>query len=225
VTHFVSAKELAGALLEGNIQKSMAIIQELDYQGYNTSFIYDELITPAMNYIGELWQKNEISVADEHLATGICEIILSHFMLNIQKNDALAKKALLFCLEGEHHTLGLKMVASTFEEAGWDVKNLGANLPLEHAVYMAQKWKPDVIGMSLSMSYSIPTLRPYIEQLEELTPQPAIIVGSRLLHDYNLRPYASPATIFISEQSQLKYWLKDYNEESSFIHSARGDSL
>jgi len=100
------------------------------------------------------------------------------------------------------------MVASIFQEKGWDVKNLGANLPLEHAVYTARKWKPDVVGISLSMSYSIPALRPYIEQLELLTPRPAIIVGSRLLQDYDLRPYASQSTIFISEQSQLKAWLK-----------------
>ncbi|MED3964552.1 cobalamin B12-binding domain-containing protein [Niallia taxi] len=225
MTHFVSAKEFALALLEGNIQKSMAIIQELDYQGYHTAFIYDELITPAMKYIGELWQRNEISVAEEHLATGICEVILSHYMLNIQQADTQEKKVLLFCLEGEHHTIGLKMCASTFQENGWEVKNLGPNLPLEHAVYMARKWKPDVIGMSLSMSFSIPTLRPYIEELERLAPKPAIIVGSRLIQEYDLQQYCSPSTIFISEQSELKSWLQKYNNANSLIHSVRSDNF
>ncbi|KAB7669363.1 B12-binding domain-containing protein [Bacillus sp. B1-b2] len=74
---FTSSKELADSLLEGDLNKCWAIIKEYDYKGYSSTFIYDELITTALREIGYMWQRNEISVAEEHLATGVCEVLLS----------------------------------------------------------------------------------------------------------------------------------------------------
>ena len=187
---FTSSKELAESLLEGNLNKCWAIIKEYDYSGYSSTFIYDELITNAMKEIGYKWQRNEISVAEEHLATGICEVLLSRYLWekgNLDSNQE--PKVMLFCPEGEHHTLGLKMCASTFEEYGWTVKNLGANLPLEHAIYMIRKWKPDCLGISLTMSYTIPMLRQYIDRISMLKDKPDILIGSRLLNEYSFKMF------------------------------------
>ncbi|WP_373323212.1 cobalamin B12-binding domain-containing protein [Alkalihalobacterium chitinilyticum] len=142
------AKKLALQLLKGDIHSSWKIIHNLDQIGMNSCYIYDQALRNAMYYIGDLWKNNEITVADEHLATGTADIILTRYILE-KKGMEPSKRALFFCIEGEEHVLGLKMVSSFFKEKGWDTQFLGANLPLEYVVYSAKKWKPSVIGISI----------------------------------------------------------------------------
>ena len=64
-----------------------------------------------MYYIGELWENNEISVADEHLATAVCDMILTELSQEKTKNVTIDKKVMLLGLEEEQHYIGLRMVA------------------------------------------------------------------------------------------------------------------
>lgn len=221
---FTSSKEFANILLDGDLNKCWAIIKEYDYSGYSSTFIYDELIANAMKEIGYMWQRNEISVAEEHLATGICEVLLSRYQWEKEKKDNIqAKRVMLFCPEGEHHTLGLKMSASTFEEYGWITKNLGANLPIEHALYMARKWKPDVVAISLTMSYTIPKLDKYINTLTNLKDKPNIIIGSRLINDYSFEMLKDNHIFFLNDQFSLKDWIYNYGQAKALLNIMNGD--
>src|SRR5258705_8966248 len=67
----------AVALLAGDeIAAELAIREAMD-AGLTTPEIDDEIITPAMWLIGDLWEKGEISVADEHIATEISLRVLA----------------------------------------------------------------------------------------------------------------------------------------------------
>jgi MerR family transcriptional regulator, light-induced transcriptional regulator len=68
-----------------------------------------------------------------------------------------------FCLEGETHFLGLKMVAALFGEHGCNVRNYGTSLPLEYACIGGNNWKPDLIGVSVSIVYHLPKLKEYMD--------------------------------------------------------------
>lgn len=123
----------------------------------------------ALYYVGDLWKNNEMTVADEHLATGTTDIILTRYLLE-KKEMEPSKRVLFFCIEVEAHVLGLKMVSSFFKENGWDTQFLGANLPLKYAVYSEKKWKASVIGISVTMVHHIPLLPNYIMELEKARP-------------------------------------------------------
>ncbi|WP_281998890.1 cobalamin B12-binding domain-containing protein [Priestia flexa] len=86
-----------------------------------------------MYQIGQWWQENKISVADEHLATATCDYIIARLQFTVNKEKLPSKRALLFCVEGEGHYIGLKMLASLLEKYKWEVGNLGANLSLSYA--------------------------------------------------------------------------------------------
>lgn len=172
-----------------------------------------------MHYIGQMWEENEITVAQEHLATAICDFALSRYCFDKmgETSSANRKKGLFFCLEGEEHYIGIKIISSLFREANWDVQFLGANLPLEYAVYNAQKWKPDVIGISLSLSIQLPKLKEYVTTLENLAHTPTIIVGSRLLKKYDFTPYCTAKTQLFYELTDVERFLdKDEKMMSTY---------
>nr|WP_272885661.1 cobalamin B12-binding domain-containing protein [Fictibacillus marinisediminis] len=115
------------------------------------------------------------------------------------------------CLEGEQHALGLKMVSSLFEEDGWHSRYMGADLPLEYTVHTAEKWLPDVIGLSVSIAYNLPNLKRYVEALESLNYGPTVVIGGRLAEKYDLRPYCSDKTVIIKDVAELQNWLEVYS--------------
>lgn len=83
------AEILASLLLEGNSVKVWENIRK--YPQLSRIEVYQNLITPAMQHIGHLWETNQITVADEHLATATCDFVLSKLAYESEK-DNQAKK-------------------------------------------------------------------------------------------------------------------------------------
>lgn len=209
--------EFAKSLLNGDQDGAWNIVMsEIDHQDTRKE-VFEQLITKAMQHIGELWETDKISVADEHLATSTCEYILARFHYDMKKNSNVlqikAKKAMFLCLENEQHDIGLKMVEQLFEEHGWNTRLLGANLPLEYAVKAANKWKPSVIGLSFSIWYHADVLKTYIKVLEALPHQPTVIVGGRLLSNYDFTSHCSNKTKLFPSLNELQGWLMQHSTQ------------
>jgi MerR family transcriptional regulator, light-induced transcriptional regulator len=206
--------QLTAALLDGDSDTAFERIQDLYKQGTPIASIYQNYITEAMRSIGQLWEDDSISVADEHLATSTCDYILARFhsTLRIPKLTNTSKKAMFFCVENEQHSLGMKMAAHLFEQAGWNVRMMGANLPLSHAYKAAERFEPDVIAISLTIIHHLGQLKDYVTMLEQVPNQPHVIVGSRLLSSYDLAKYASPKTRMIGDYESLQRWMVTLDE-------------
>lgn len=205
------AEKLARLFLEGNHAEALHFIKQQPDQ--NRMVLFRDLFTPAMYMIGDLWENNEISVADEHLATGVCDFVLSRLFQVSADETTHKKKAMFLCLQGEQHYLGIKMINSLFEEKGWETKYYGASLPLEYALKSALQWKPEVIGLSVSIVYNLPVLKNYVRALAALPNKPDILVGGRLTDKYDLEPYVNKQGIIIKNLPQVEKWLDEYTEE------------
>ena len=201
---------LAQLLLEGNQEGSWELIEEEMKANRDSLFIYESIFTAAMRHIGYLWETNNITVADEHLATSTCDFLLARYLWQKKKDhhsDSNGKKAMFLCVENEQHYLGLKMTSQLFSEAGWDTRFHGPNLPLEYVKKAAEEWKPDAICISFSILYHAEHLEPYIKELEKLPNRPAIIVGGRLLEKYEFARHGSDRTMFMKNLEGVKNWL------------------
>ncbi|WP_081704636.1 cobalamin B12-binding domain-containing protein [Sediminibacillus terrae] len=198
-------KVFADMLLNGDEQAAYQLVEEADSDSLT---IYVEIMTKAMQYIGELWQKNRITVADEHLATSVCDFVLSQYSFPFKRRNTFSKGKIMFlCLEEEQHMLGSKMAAALCSEKGWKTRLLGANLPLEYALQQAAEWEPDVIGLSAALSYRLPLLQGYIDSLENLAFRPQVIVGGRIAGNYNVYKYGSEETAIFDSLHALDQWL------------------
>lgn len=201
---------LAELLLKGNQDAAWELVDKERKSGVESLSIYGILVTNAMRHIGSLWESNKITVADEHLATSTCDFLLARYHWQQTKDlkiDISDKKAMFFCVENEQHYLGLKMSSHLFVEAGWESRFHGPNLPIEYVKKTAEDWKPDAICLSFSILYHAEHLGPYINELEKLPGRPAIIVGGRLLSQYDLTRHGSDKTVFIKNLEEVKNWL------------------
>ncbi|ANX10633.1 cobalamin-binding protein [Fictibacillus arsenicus] len=204
-------EKLARLFLDGNHAEAMRFIKQQPNQ--SRMVLFRDLFTPAMYFIGELWENNEISVADEHLATGVCDFVLSRLFRVSEEKMSGNNKAMFMCLQGEQHYLGIKMIKSLFEERDWETKYYGASLPLEYALKSALQWKPEVIGLSVSIVYNLPVLKNYVRTLATLPHKPVILIGGRLAKKYDLEPYSNNQGIIINNLEQAEKWLDEYVEK------------
>ena len=100
--------------------------------GLAPAAIQSLVIEPAMERIGRLWEANAITVADEHLATAISQSVLVRLFDRLTVAPPRSReRVLLAAVEGQHHVLGLRMIADVMEGAGFDVLYLGADVPVD----------------------------------------------------------------------------------------------
>ncbi|MDQ0273171.1 methanogenic corrinoid protein MtbC1 [Cytobacillus purgationiresistens] len=198
-----------------------AVTEAWDYvenhQHLSNLEIYQELLTPAMKHIGLKWENFEITVAEEHLASGVCDLILTRLGFKHKKSiqELNAPRAMFFCVDSEQHYLGLKMVSSLFEEKGWNVHFLGANLPVQYALQAAKDWKPDVIGMSVSIATHLPKLREYTDAFACLPKKPAVLIGGRLAEIFDINAFSTEEPMIVSNLYDTNNWIKGYQADGT----------
>lgn len=169
------------ALLANSREDSTAIVERRLADGHGLVEVDRQLIQPALYCIGEKWRSREVNVAQEHMATSIALSLRAHALWRSPAPVPNGRKVLLACVRGNHHAVGLQMVADAFILAGWDVSFLGANVPSRALVKHAMHWKPDLLALSASLPEHVRELRIATEQLRAAFAGtcPPILVGGQ----------------------------------------------
>ncbi|MCX7678493.1 MAG: cobalamin-dependent protein [Spirochaetes bacterium] len=113
------------------------------------------VIQPALYWIGDLWERGEITVAEEHMATAICARVISGLTWMFRDRKLQHGRATVLAVTGEHHELGAWMVADALETEGWDVAFLGGNIPIPDLMAHLAIMQPHVLALSAAMPYNV----------------------------------------------------------------------
>jgi diguanylate cyclase (GGDEF)-like protein/PAS domain S-box-containing protein len=170
------------ALRAGDPGRAQQAVAQALADGFSVAAVQDRVITPAMRWIGELWQRGAITVGDEHLATAITQDVLGRlFPRSLMTPSGSRECIVLAATQGEHHILGLRMAGDALEGAGFDVLYLGADVPLSGLLETCRTHVPAAVGLTVSMPLNVPTLIGEIQALGELDRPPAIFAAGRAI--------------------------------------------
>ena len=148
------------AQLAGDRREALRlVIEEGVEQGAAVADLHLQVIEPAQVEIGRLWQHNAITVAQEHLATAISQLVVSHLYRHLPPAPPNGKRAIVACGEEELHEMGARIAADFLEMAGFDVRFLGANVPADSVGAMVRTARPDVVVLSAATTFCFPGLR------------------------------------------------------------------
>jgi len=167
------------ALLEGDRRDALWIVDHRIGLGHTVVEAGMHLIQPALYEIGRRWQVNEISVAQEHLATATAQSVMMQALAHAVVKEPNGRTAVLACVEGNEHSIGLQMVADALHLSGWRVQYLGANVPTVDLLRHIGLLRPDLVGLSVSFAHQMHVVREVIARLGEAygTSRPPVIVG------------------------------------------------
>jgi methanogenic corrinoid protein MtbC1 len=183
----LTMRAFLGAVLGGQRQAALTIIEEALRNGARHVDIYVDVITEALHRMGSLWEQNKISVAEEHMATAIAQYVVAMIYPRMIPPTPMRGKMVVTGVCGELHQIGSNMVADAMEAAGWDVRFLGSNLPERSVLETVEEFSPDTLCISTTLVSNLPAAAELIRsirgRLGERTPR--IILGGAA---YGLSP-------------------------------------
>jgi MerR family transcriptional regulator, light-induced transcriptional regulator len=166
------------AQLAGNRREALRLLVE-DGLGGGASVLdlQTRVIQAAQDELGRLWQHNQVTIAQEHMASAISELGLATLFERAAPTSSLGKKIILACVAGEHHDLPARLVADFLDLAGFDMRYLGADVPHDDLARMIEAEQPDLIGLSVTMSFNVPALRTAVARSRAIADRPICIGG------------------------------------------------
>jgi MerR family transcriptional regulator, light-induced transcriptional regulator len=161
------ARRYLDALLRADRQAAIKMVLYAVQGGVSVGDVYRQVFRPTLCEIGRLWHTSQISVAQEHYCTATTQLVMSllypHVLNGIRKNRSIV----VACAGGELHELGARMVSDFFEMEGWDSHFLGANTPPESIVRAVADRRPDVLALSVTMTFHVHEVRATISSLRQ----------------------------------------------------------
>lgn len=150
--------------IQGSGRKADEVVSTALDRNITANDIYLDLFQPTGYAIGELWQKNMVSVAQEHLVTAIIERQMGDLHVHFKSKEEKEKVLVIGSVDKEYHRVGVRMVADFFEQDGWTVHYLGAAVPTNTFLAMAREMKADLIGLSSQMIFHLPAITDFVRQ-------------------------------------------------------------
>jgi diguanylate cyclase (GGDEF)-like protein len=170
------------ALRDGDAKQAEGVAQDAIDAGLDASAVLCNVVTPAMERIGDLWECGEVTVADEHLGTAISHDVLARLFPRLLKVSGRSReRVMLAAVAGEHHVLGLRMVADMLEGAGFDVLYLGADVPTDSLLEACRKHRPAALCLTATVTSCVATLLAELVAVYALAEAPLLMVGGSAL--------------------------------------------
>jgi len=171
-------REFGAAIQGGSLAGAKLVVQNAVTDGVPGAAIYAQVLSPALCDIGELWEQNKISIADEHLATAITSRVMSLVGESLVTESPGTKERLLITgVEGEQHVMGLRMIVDVLEGAGYDVLFLGADTPLDSLLASVTRHQPHLVGLGATGPGSDERLTGAVTALRRSNPELPMVVG------------------------------------------------
>lgn len=117
---------------------------------YSFEVTFERILTPTLLRLGAQWRQGRGSVAAEHFGAGFVREKLIAMLSAVSAPGAERPRALLACLEGERHELGLLYLALRLSARGWATVYLGADMPLEGLLEAQREVRPGILALSLT---------------------------------------------------------------------------
>jgi DNA-binding transcriptional MerR regulator len=172
--------ELATALDAFDEPRAQAILDRLLALA-TVETLLAEVVVPYLQELGERWKRGDASVAQEHFASGV----LRGRLLGLARGWGLGlgPVAVLACLPGEQHDLGLIAFGLALRSHGWRIVYLGPDSPIDTVAEVSHQLEPSLVVLNAVSRERIP---PVLPQLRSLARRHRLAIGGSAAEDETL---------------------------------------
>lgn len=173
--------ELYDAITSCDREKSVEVGTKALEMDLNPDEVIDTGVK-AIFQVGREFEDGKIFVPELMLAGMALELIMNQAHKKIlQRGGEVKKRGILLigAVKGDLHTIGKDLVATMWRSRGFEVHDLGVDIPATRFVSAAQELKADVIGLSALMSTTLPAQKEVMDMFvyKGVRDQYKIIVG------------------------------------------------
>lgn len=179
------AERLEARLVAGDGRGAWGVVEAALAAGTEVDEVYLDVIAPALSSIGNRWEAGELDVATEHRASGIAMRIIGRLGPRFVRRGRSRGVVVLGTPEGERHGLPVAMVADIVRGAGWEVSDLGTDLPARDFARAAVSEGPSLVavGVSVTTPSCLAATEALLVELRRALPHVALVVGGGAVRD------------------------------------------
>ena len=139
-----------------------------------------EGMSPAMSIVGKKFETGEFFLSELVVAANVMKEGMKIISPYIKKEDSkIGKKVVIATVEGDNHDIGKNMVTTLLETRGFQVVDLGIDVPAEKIVDAVKKHKPIIVGLSALLTVTMEKMEEVIAALKAsgLREKVKVIIG------------------------------------------------
>lgn len=177
-----SSSELMTAIIKGFKEKAGEITKELLKTKAPLDIVNNEII-PALNEVGIGYENKTIYLPQLLMSAEAAKSsfeAIKEFMSNSEKPSSKGK-IVIATVKGDIHDIGKNIVKLLLENYGFDVIDLGKDVPPETVAQKAIDTNAKLVGLSALMTTTVPAMEETIKLLKEKAPWCKVVVGGAVL--------------------------------------------
>ncbi|HLB01439.1 MAG TPA: corrinoid protein [Bacteroidota bacterium] len=159
-------KELSKRLQLGEDEAVLSLTKQAVAQKIHPKTILDDGLISGMNVVGEAFRKHEIFLPEVLMAAKAMYAGLDELKPLFVKEGIPARgRIVIGTVKGDLHDLGKSLVGIMLKGVGYEVIDLGKDVPPEKFIETAVNEEANVIGMSALLTTTMPTMKTVIDLL------------------------------------------------------------
>lgn len=173
-------KKLYDAVLNGDAKTAAAVTKEALEEGVAPIDLVNQYMVPAMDEVGRRYECEEYFVPELLLAARAMKASMDLIRPLLASSGAQpAGRVVIGTVKGDLHDIGKNLVAALLEGGGFEVIDLGADVPPEKFVRAVQERQANIVCLSALLTVTMPAMRTTIETLKEagLRDKVKVLVG------------------------------------------------
>lgn len=177
--------DLKSAIIKG-LQKKAAECAEALLATTDSLEIINNHIMPALDFVGEGFEKNKIFLPQLLMSAESAKSAFEVIKAKMQTDEKQKKgeKIILATVHGDIHDIGKNIVRVLLENYGYDVIDLGKDVPEEAVLQSVIENEVKLVGLSALMTTTVPAMEKTIELLHKNTQAKVIVGGAVLTQTY-----------------------------------------
>jgi len=176
------SKSLQDAVINGEVETAQRLSREALEKGIDPLQVITEGLTKGVREVGRRFGEGDAYLVDLVMAAKAMNAgmaVLVPKMKETKKARETLGKVIIGTVKGDIHSIGKDIVASLLEVEGFQVTNLGVDVPVETFVEKTREEKPDIVGLSALVTSTMPVQKEIVDALkkEGLRSKVKVIIG------------------------------------------------
>jgi 5-methyltetrahydrofolate--homocysteine methyltransferase len=160
-------KNLFDAVVDGDFDGVTSNLQAALDAKLNPAVILNDGMIAAMREVGSRFEAGDYYVPEMLIAARAMKSGMETLKPYLQQADSKSSgKVVIGTVKGDLHDVGKNLVTLMLEGAGFEVKDLGVDVPVEEFIRVALEEKPDIVAMSALLTTTMPMMKQTINAFE-----------------------------------------------------------
>ena len=176
-----SGKKDVGFCIAKGLKDEVAAVTNTELESTDPMVLINETIIPALNNVGRDYDSGKIFLPQLIQAAETAKIAFAEVQKHFTTSSEKKGPVLICTVEGDIHDIGKNIVKVVCESYGYDMIDLGNDVPVDSVVDAYKQYNPKVIGLSALMTTTVENMKRTIAALRANDCKVPITVGGAVL--------------------------------------------